>query len=244
MMEIKIYQINLDRDEEGVAFESMDMLERYQHTKEINPEIYDKVFEGMVEARDLEDVFRIFNIDHPDGYRGRSLSVSDIVETVDKDTGEHCWHYCDKIGFKEVSFDPNKTAELRADKITVVYIEPGKLAKIAEIGTNLEDLQAAVGGCIEAFYPFEEEVCIVCNDEGKFNGMKLNRGIYGEDGKLMDIIAGPFFICDCSGENFGSLSQEQLERYEKLYKKPERFYKQNGEIVAVPYEPKEKTNER
>ena len=84
----------------------------------------------------------------------------------------------------------------------------------------------------------------VCNDEGKFNGMKLNRGIYGEDGKLMDIIAGPFFICDCSGENFGSLSQEQLERYEKLYKKPERFYKQNGEIVAVPYEPKEKTNER
>ena len=60
----------------------------------------------------------------------------------------------------------------------------------------------------------------------------------------MDIIAGPFFICDCSGENFGSLSQEQLERYEKLYKKPERFYKQNGEIVAVPYDPKEKTNER
>ena len=146
MMEIKIYQINLDRDEEGVAFESMDMLERYQHTKEINPEIYDKVFEGTVEARDLEDVFRIFNIDHPDGYRGRSLSVSDIVETVDKDTGEHCWHYCDSIGFKEVSFDPNKTAELRADKITVVYIEPGKLAKIAEIGTRLEDLQAAVGG--------------------------------------------------------------------------------------------------
>ena len=194
MMEIKIYQINLDRDEEGVAFESMDMLERYQHTKEINPEIYDKVFEGTVEARDLEDVFRIFNIDHPDGYRGRSLSVSDIVETVDKDTGEHCWHYCDNIGFKEVTFDPEKTAELRADKITVVYIEPGKLAKIAEIGTNLEDLQAAVGGCIEAFYPFEEEVCIVCNDEGKFNGMKLNRGIYGEDGKLMDIIAGPFFI--------------------------------------------------
>ena len=88
MMEIKIYQINLDRDEEGVAFESMDMLERYQHTKEINPEIYDKVFEGTVEARDLEDVFRIFNIDHPDGYRGRSLSVSDIVETIDSPNGE------------------------------------------------------------------------------------------------------------------------------------------------------------
>ena len=244
MMEITIYQIDLDKDENRVAFIGHEALGHYQGTSEIDSAIYEKVYEGTVDAKDLEDVFRIFNVDQPEDYRGRSLSVSDIVETVDDRTGECTWHYCDTIGFKDVAFDPDKVSEMRATQITVVYVEPGKLAKTAEIGTRLEDLQAAVGGCIEAFYPFEEEVCIVCNDEGKFNGMQLNRGIYGEDGKLMDIIAGPFFICDCSGENFGSLSQEQLERYEKLYKKPEHFFKQNGEIVAVPYDPKEKTNER
>ena len=64
------------------------------------------------------------------------------------------------------------------EKIKVVLVEPGKLARVAEIGTELEDLQRAVQGLIETYYPFEEEVCIVCNDEGKINGMKLNRAIY------------------------------------------------------------------
>ena len=32
--------------------------------------------------RHLEEVYQMFNLDHPDGYRGRSLSVSDVVEVV------------------------------------------------------------------------------------------------------------------------------------------------------------------
>ena len=49
------------------------------------------------------------------------------------------------------------------NRIRVVYVEPGRIAREAEIGTELSDLQAAVGGFIETYYPFEEEVCIVCN---------------------------------------------------------------------------------
>ena len=49
-------------------------------------------------------------------------------------------------------------------RIKVLYCEPGRKARIAEIGTELSDLQRAVGGgFIETYYPFEEEVCIVCN---------------------------------------------------------------------------------
>ena len=63
-------------------------------------------------------------------------------------------------------------------KIKVVLLEPGKLARTAEIGTSIEDLQNAVDGLIEPFYPLEEQVCIVCNDEGKINGTVLFQWTY------------------------------------------------------------------
>lgn len=238
MMNVTIYQINMGRDMNHVAFLSHDSLERFQGTPEIDSELYDKVFEGNVECENLEDVYRKFNVDQPDNYKGRSLSVSDIVETQDKETGECQWFYCDSIGFKQVTFDPELAEELKEEKIKVVLCEPGKLARITEITNELSGLQSAVKGSIEAFYPYEEMVCIVCNEEGKFNGMEPSRGIYGEDGKLMDVIFGPFFICDCSGQNFGSLNEEQLKRFSEQYRCPEKIYKVGNEIVSVPYEPK------
>lgn len=48
-------------------------------------------------------------------------------------------------------------------EIFVVLCEPGKMAKAATIEASLESYQKAVGGYIEAYYPFEEPVCIVCN---------------------------------------------------------------------------------
>ena len=43
--------------------------------------------------------------------------------------------------------------------IKVVLLEPGKLARAAEISTDLKSMQEAVGGgFIEAFYPFEEVI--------------------------------------------------------------------------------------
>ena len=78
----------------------------------------------------------------------------------------------------------------------------------------------------------------VCNDEGKFNGMSPCRAVYDPEGRMMDIIFGPCFICDCRGENFGSLSEDQIKRYTEQFKNPERYFRIDGEIKAVPYEPK------
>ena len=55
-----------------------------------------------------------------------------------------------------------------------------------EIGEELEDLQHEVGGYIEAVYPFEDEVAIVCNEEGKLEGLDLNRSLRGDDGEIYD----------------------------------------------------------
>ena len=123
------------------------------------------------------------------------------------------------------------------EKIKVVMLRPGKLAKVEEIGTKLEDLQAVVEGMIEPAYYFPDPVCLVVNDEGKINGMPLNRGVRDKEGNLIDIIAGPAFICDCSGENFASLSDEMLKKYSEEFKYPEKFFRINDEIRGVKYSP-------
>lgn len=235
-MKINIYQVNMGRDYNRVAFRSLDELERLQGTSEIESEIYDKVFEGEVNCANLEDVFRMFNLEHPEGYKGRSLSVSDVVEVIDADR-KSTYNFCDTIGFQKVNFDPNLTEELKENTIKVVLCEPGKFAKVSEITNTLEGLQAAVKGDIEAFYPFDEQVCIICNEEGKFNGMSANRAVFGEDREIMDVIFGPFIICDCSGRDFGSLNSEQLERFTKQFHNPERLISINGKILSVPYNP-------
>ena len=123
------------------------------------------------------------------------------------------------------------------ETIRIVYVEPNKAARIIDLGTDLEDMQRAVGGMIEGVYPFDEPVCLVCNDEGKYNGSLPNRALYDDEGEIWDVVYGPFFICDATGENFGSLTEDQLERYSQKYAKPERFFMRNNRIVAVPYEP-------
>ena len=127
----------------------------------------------------------------------------------------------------------------KEETIRVILLEPHQMARTVEVKNTLEDLQALVKGNIEPFYPFAEEVCFICNDEGKINGMEPNRAIYDEDHNMIDVLFGPGFICGCSGENFGSLSDEQIERYTEMFKRPEYIFKAGGEIQAVPYTPHE-----
>lgn len=77
----------------------------------------------------------------------------------------------------------------------VVICEPGQEARIVEIKASLESYQKTVGGYIEAVYPFEDPVALVCNEEGKYNGMKPNRALMTSDGDIYDIVFGTFFIC-------------------------------------------------
>ena len=131
------------------------------------------------------------------------------------------------------------------DKIRVIYVEPGMYARETEIGKDLKDLQNAVMGQLEVFYPFDDPVCIVCNEEGKIYGMPLNRAVFGDDGKIMDIIAGPFFISGAGEEGFISLSDEQVDKYLELFKRPERIQFFGGNTVVTLYDPvREQSQER
>ncbi len=237
-MNIRIYQVNMGRDDKRVAFMGIDEREHFLESRNIDSSIYDCVFSGDVDCNDLEDVFQKFNIDHPDGYTGRSLSVSDVVEIVDSDIGETGFFYCDNIGFSKVDFNPGEAEPYKDGKIKVLMVEPGKKAYEKEIGTSLEEMYAALDcECIQTFYPYEDLVVIVCDDEGKINGGRPNRAVYGEDGKMMDIICGKFFIADCSTSSFKSLPDDMMAKYKKQFLLPERFCRINGEIFAVKYDP-------
>ena len=232
MMDIKIYQINLSRDDDRVAFLGLSQLDKFQESSKVNSEIYDKVFEGAVEVDTLEGVYQMFNCDCPEDFQGHSLSVSDVVEIVN---GENAgFYFCDSVGFQPVKFDPEQTQKLDTRTMRVVLVEPGKAARVAEIDGSLEGMQKTVSGYIQAVYPFEETVCLVCNEEGKLQGLPLNRALRDEDNRIYDIVAGTFFVCDCSTENFKSLSEEQLKRYTEKYKRPERFVQIDDQILAIP----------
>ncbi len=109
MMKIKIYQINMERDEKRIAFMGLEDFPKFQGSNEVNSSLYDSVYIGEVDCKNLEDVFSKFNLDHPDGYKARSLSVSDVVEVIESDTMKPGFYFCDTFGFKEIPFDPSKT---------------------------------------------------------------------------------------------------------------------------------------
>ena len=125
------------------------------------------------------------------------------------------------------------------EKISVVLVEPGKYPRLVEIEDSLEAMQSLVEGNIEEYMPYEDEVAIICNEEGKMNGMTLNRAIYSDDKEMLDIIAGKFFICYApfESEKFLSMPKELARKYEEKFKYPERFYKTANGIEEKPYKP-------
>ena len=98
----------------------------------------------------------------------------------------------------------------------ILLVEPGKSPKEADIGSSLQDMQDIVGGLIQAIYPFEEAVALICNEEGKLLGLPPNRFLcHPESGEPYDIVCGTFFLCaaPADSENFESLTEEQIQRY-------------------------------
>lgn len=103
-----------------------------------------------------------------------------------------------------------------AEKLTVVMVEPNKAPYVTKIKNELPALQKAVGGYIEVVGNGDGTL-IICNEEGKLQGLEGNRRI--RDG--MSIIAGTFFVVGEDGENFRSLTESEVVKYMKKFKEPE-----------------------
>ena len=122
--------------------------------------------------------------------------------------------------------------------MTILLVSPGQQPKKVTIDGTLAAMQRIVGGPIQAVYPFEEPVALICHEEGKLLSLPLNRALRSPDtGEIYDIIAGDFFLCAAppDSEYFESLTDDQLERYAQIFRTPEIFLSApGGSIIVLP----------
>lgn len=102
----------------------------------------------------------------------------------------------------------------------VIIVQPFKKPYLSRIKGDLESMQNVVKGYIQAIYPFEdEEIALICNEEGKINDLTPNRYLFNEGGEPIDIICGNFFLCSApfDSENFEDIPEHLIKKYIDLF---------------------------
>lgn len=100
----------------------------------------------------------------------------------------------------------------------ILIVEPQKPPHSKEICGSLEEMQTVVGGHIQAIYPFNDPVALVCNEEGKLIGLPQNRLLCDRSGRVYDIICGTFFLAGLGEEDFISLTDAEIEKYSRYFR--------------------------
>lgn len=74
----------------------------------------------------------------------------------------------------------------------------------------------------------------IVNEEGKLDGLPLNRALRDEDGDIYDIVAGNFFLAGIGEDDFIDLPDELVEQFAEQFRQPEVFVNVGGRIIAYP----------
>lgn len=98
-----------------------------------------------------------------------------------------------------------------SNKIRILVVEPNKEPYQKKIEHSLKNLQKTVNGYIEVLQ-LEHNVDIICNEEGKINGLPFNKVVD------YDIIVGTFIIAGHNDSETISLSRKQIKKYKEMFK--------------------------
>ena len=206
-MRVNIYHINKARDVNGKLYSV------YQNGDVVDPSIYDEVFSAELDTTNLEEIHRMMKFEGHPLMRAANLTVSDVVVINGRA------HICQPRGFEEIDFDVSKTQK-PDNLMRVVYVEPNKPAYVADVEHTLEAEQKAVGGgLIQTLYFEDDNTTIIANDESKLMGMPGNRRF----GDGLTIVAGPFFVVGIAGDDFRSLTDEEVEKYMDKFAVPDQI---------------------
>ena len=106
MTNYRIYQIESKAESaHGFMFSSLGMLDRLGLRDKMSLDNYDMVYEGIMDGFDLEKLFMMFQGRKPEGFKGHSLSVSDVVEV----NGD--FFYCDSYKWEKITFPKKETTD-------------------------------------------------------------------------------------------------------------------------------------
>lgn len=170
----------------------------------------------------------------------KNYNVFDRPPLEGKDYNDYL---CFSLGVSDAKAEYEATDSVREEgkmeeknELEVIFIEPGKEPRMVTIEDRLEAMQELVGGRIQEYMPYEDEVGLIVNEAGKLRNLELNRAVRDRDGQVIDIIAGPFFItyAPIESESFLPLPDNLKEKYREKFKTPEKFARVNGGIKALP----------
>lgn len=167
----------------------------------------------------------------------RAENLSEAQEKVQKSYSDSVYNF-DPVTLVSTEFtvEAEKTIDMDSlMKMDVLLVKPNMYPQAVKIGCELEDLQNAVGGEIEAIYPFNEPVALIMDGNGKVYGKDLNRALRDEvNGEMYDIIAGDFLIVGLGEEDFCSLSPDLIRQFEEHFHQPETFVRMGRGMMALP----------
>lgn len=121
------------------------------------------------------------------------------------------------------------------EKVKVLIKEPGKPAKVEEIGTDLKDYQTIVCGYIESLpFPGSDTMDFIINDMGKMDGSERNIAVpeYG------DVLFGTIIVIgvDPTSCLWRSLTDEELKTAQKYLQEHNiepSFVKETEEFTQI-----------
>ena len=122
---------------------------------------------------------------------------------------------------------------MKESMIRVLKVAPGEKPEIVTLENELSALQRAVSigtdyvGLIEIL-SLDERTCILCNEEGKLNGMEPNRRLG------CDVLCGVFYVTGQDREgNLTSLPDEAIEQYAERFLTPEDISQEEVERSMI-----------
>ena len=113
----------------------------------------------------------------------------------------------------------------------ILLVEPGKNPRTAHISPELSSLQQTVGGYIQAIYPWDDPVAVICDEEALLKQLEFNRLIAPEVA-----IFGSFFICGLGEDDFTDLPDDLADKYAQLLREPQILVRTSEGLVAVRVE--------
>lgn len=124
-----IYQYRQADDAIGYQYMSLDFIEKMGMS--VKGSDYQMMYQGVLEAQDtLEDLYIKFNIDRPEGFKGHSMSTSDVV--ILKRDGQMKAYYVNDIGFRELPEFIDQRSEVLRETNSGLVVKQDKSGKEQE----------------------------------------------------------------------------------------------------------------